>query len=418
MNRNLHKLFIKRKENNNNFLNVSTFAIQMSFTEIKITDNLSVQIFDTLKDIDAQLWNNISTQITFFQSYAFLEMIEEIQQTLEFRYVLVYKNQQLVASLYFQLLDFSFKNLVNYSSENQSKTNIKSSIKKYIANKNTKLLNLGNVFFTGDNGIIESRETQIIEFLPDFFDVVSSTFKNKKPTASLLANIYLKDEDKCIRFCDHAFHPFITEPDMFMQVDEKWHSINDYMQSVTSKYRVRTKKILSTSANILKKDFCLEDIQHYKDEIHSLYNNVVNHVAFNMAYLNVDFFEKVKILYSEKCVISGYFLNDILVGFSCIFFVEEDTLHVHYIGLNYDINKEYKLYNRMLLDFVEFAIKHQIKKIHFGRTATEIKTTIGAKPTPLRAYLKMHNRFFNMVLPSFLKRIKPPEFEVRNPFRE
>ena len=67
----------------------------------------------------------------------------------------------------------------------------------------------------------------------------------------MLANIYLKDEDKCIRFCDHAFHPFITEPDMFMQVDENWHSMVDYMQSLSSKYRVRTKKIISTSAMAL-----------------------------------------------------------------------------------------------------------------------------------------------------------------------
>lgn len=389
----------------------------MHFIEKKINNNLQLRIYSSLTEINEHSWNSINSTIPFYQTHAFLSMIQNIQPTLQFRYVLVFKNEQLVAALYFQLLDFSFKNLVNYSSENQQQQGVKTAVKKYISKKDTKLLNLGNVFFTGDNGIIANNDAEIIELLPDFFDAVSATFTNKKPTASLLANIYIKDEDKCIRFCEHAFHPFITEPDMFMQVDENWHSIADYMQSLSSKYRVRTKKILSTSSSIIRKEFTQEEICIYKNEIYALYNNVVNNVAFNMAMLDIDFFENAKKLYNDKCVISGYFLNDILVGFSCLFHVETATLHVHYIGLNYDVNKEYKLYNRMLLDFVEFAIQHQIKNIHFGRTATEIKTTIGAKPTPLRAYLKMHNRLFNMALPSFLKRIKPPEYEVRNPFK-
>jgi len=72
----------------------------------------------------------------------------------------------------------------------------------------------------------------------------------------------------------------------------------------------------------------------------------------------------------------------------------------------------------MLLDFVRFAIEHKKQQVHFGRTATEIKTTIGAQPQPLQAYLKMNNWLINASLPYFLKRIKPAEYTVRNPFKE
>jgi hypothetical protein len=71
----------------------------------------------------------------------------------------------------------------------------------------------------------------------------------------------------------------------------------------------------------------------------------------------------------------------------------------------------------MLLDFVKFAIEKEKYSIHFGRTATEIKTTIGAEPIPLHAYLKMSNRLMNASLPYFLKRIKPAEYVARNPFK-
>jgi hypothetical protein len=126
----------------------------------------------------------------------------------------------------------------------------------------------------------------------------------------------------------------------------------------------------------------------------------------------------MKLLYGDKCIILGYYLNDELVSFVCLFNVDISILHVHYIGLNYDINKEYKLYNRMLLDFVNLAIKHNKKHIHFGRTATEIKTTIGAVPTSLQAYLKMNNNVVNLTLPYFLSRIKPAAYIARNPFKE
>ncbi|HRH58702.1 MAG TPA: hypothetical protein PLS10_13710, partial [Chitinophagales bacterium] len=126
---------------------------------------------------------------------------------------------------------------------------------------------------------------------------------------------------------------------------------------------------------------------------------------------------EMKLLYGDKCTVTGYYLKDELVSFACLFHVDPTTLHVHYIGLNYEVNKEYKLYNRMLLDFVKFAIMKDKINIHFGRTATEIKTTIGAEPKALHAYLKMNNSIVNNTLPYFLKRIKPAEFIARNPFK-
>jgi hypothetical protein len=190
------------------------------------------------------------------------------------------------------------------------------------------------------------------------------------------------------------------------------------MNDLSSKYRVRARKVLSVSHNIHQKELSLEDIQSQRTSLEKLYNNVVNHVAFNMATLNIDFFEQMKNLYGEACTMYGYYLNEEMVSFACLFHVDPATLHVHYVGLDYEINKAYKLYNRMLLDFVRFAIEHKVQKVHFGRTATEIKSTIGAEPNPLQAYLKMSNSGVNAVVPYLLKRIKPQEYIARNPFRD
>ncbi len=388
----------------------------MLISKKEISNSTHCIIYSSLLDIDKDEWH-FKKDIPFYQSYDFLLVIEQIHPDLSFRYVCLQEYNQTIGFIYFQLLNFSFKNLVNYQTDESSSNYFIHRFKKYIAQKSTKLLHLGNVFFTGDNGVVLQKDISISTLLPKLFDIVRTSFNKQKPTASLLANIYVDDTVISEKFCEHAFRPFSTEPDLFMNINQEWNTMNDYLQHIISKYRVRANKIYTLTNEISIQSLTYDEIIEYKDNLHQLYDNVINNVAFNMAILNIDFFERMKQLYAERCVVSGYFFDGKLVGFTCLFHIEAESLHIHYIGLNYAINKELKLYNRMLLDFVAFAIQNKIKKLHFGRTATEIKTTIGAQPMPLNAYLKMHQRFYNLLLPSFLKRIKAPEYTVRNPFK-
>ena len=47
----------------------------------------------------------------------------------------------------------------------------------------------------------------------------------------------------------------------------------------------------------------------------------------------------------------SYYKNSVMVGFAFIFNVDDYIFTLHYIGLDYTINQQQKLYNRMLLDF-------------------------------------------------------------------
>ncbi|HRH58014.1 MAG TPA: hypothetical protein PLS10_10190, partial [Chitinophagales bacterium] len=160
----------------------------------------SIQIFESILLIDSNVWNSINEKIPFYQTYNFLSKIESIHKDIAFRYVLVSKDDKIIAALYVQMLDFSFKNLVNYGG--QASGGIKGKFKAFIAQKNTKLLNLGNVFFTGDKGVICRDEDMVIPFIPKIFKAIHSSFSEKKPSAFLVANIYLQDEDKCMDFCN------------------------------------------------------------------------------------------------------------------------------------------------------------------------------------------------------------------------
>lgn len=372
------------------------------------------QIYSSIDEIDENLWNSFIQNLNFYQSYQFLKIIESTQNEINCKYCLIYDNDILVGLAYFQLIDFKLHKLTQYNSTIQSNFFIER-LKNYFSQKTLKLLNLGNVFFTGDRGIIFNENEDIMQIIPELFEKVGASF-NFKIHAYLTSNITLSDEKKCRNFPIHGFHHFDTEPDMLLNLDNNWKTINDYTNALSSKYRVRLKKILSTSSSIEKRKLDIDDIEKYHDEISILFDNVMKKATFHLAELNIDFFRSNLKYLSSIFEMYGYFLNDKMCGFSS-FYICKGIIHVHYIGLDYDINYQYKLYNKMLIDVIQLAIENNIQKVHFGRTATEIKSTIGAKPIALNAYLKINNKIFNRFAPSVLKRIKIPEFIIREPFK-
>lgn len=384
--------------------------------QLSLSDEYTLHVYEQVAAVGKLVWDSIHPQAPFYQRFDFLQLIEQLPSDMQFRYVLLYRKEELLGAVYVQSLVFHYHNLVQYHTESGGL--FKNMMKRFFDGKTTALLNVGNVFFTGDTGIIAQDQDAVLEFLPDILHRVRDTFARAKPAAFLIASVSQQDRQRCRRYCQRSFHDFVTEPDMYMSVRPEWQQMDDYMQSLSSKYKVRSRKIFKVSEALVVKNLSIQDIETEEPRLEQLYTNVVNHVAFNMATLHVSFFKKVKALYGDKCMLYGYYLHGELVSFACLFQVEPGYLHVHYIGLNYEYNKSLKLYNRMLLDFVEVAIQRRVHTIHFGRTATEIKTTIGATPKPLQAFLQMNNRLLNASLPYFLKRIKPQEYIVRHPFKE
>ena len=92
-------------------------------------------------------------------------------------------------------------------------------------------------------------------------------------------------------------------------------------------------------------------------------------------------------------------------------------LDAHFIGLNYRLNKAHAIYPRILNDYVRIGIENKVAVINLGRTASEIKTTIGAAPLELSCYIKHKSPFINALVRPFFKRIQIKSFKQHNPFK-
>ena len=64
------------------------------------------------------------------------------------------------------------------------------------------------------------------------------------------------------------------------------------------------------------------------------------------------------------------------------------------------------------------AIESKAELISFGRTALEMKTTVGAIPVPHNAYIKLNNGMLNSLIKHLLPEKTSEDWIPRNPFRE
>lgn len=375
--------------------------------QLTIENSITLRIYESINELNQKEWDNQLPTIPFYQKFQYLEHLEHTQKQIKFRYIQVYKEQLLLGSIYFQQLDFQMKNIFQYNSNNKIKL-----LKNYFSKKQIKLLYLGNVYFTGDTGIITENTNKIYDLLPKIFRITDNTFSIKS-FAYLVTDI---PEISHINLTTDGFQILHTEPDLNFKLNNDWHNFDDYLNSLSSKYRIRSKKILMVSSVIEHKVLSHDEILLYKTDIERLFNNVMDNAQFYISPLNCNFFVNKQDNAENICQIIGYFLENKMVGYINLYSCNK-IIHVHYIGLDYQINNNNKLYNRMLLDVVKLGIENRTVSIHFGRTATEIKTTIGAKPSYFRSYVKFSNYFMNILGSYYLKRILPPEFIIRNPFK-
>lgn len=73
----------------------------------------------------------------------------------------------------------------------------------------------------------------------------------------------------------------------------------------------------------------------------------------------------------------------------------------------------------MLLDMVEFGIRQRFKRIIFGRTALEIKSTVGAAPVEIVGLIRHTHPVINLFMEKVFSSVSPKaDWIQRNPFKK
>lgn len=376
--------------------------------------NLTSTTLNSVSDIDDSCWQSVNKDNNTYFSSKFLHAFEASNPNIDFKYILVSKGDTPVAMANIQIIELSVDVILK---------NIKlaSWLKRFInflfCKSNIYIMFCGNVFLSGEHGIIICEDVDKKDVIQMIGSEIDKLIKNTKP----LHAVFIKDfveESRLLTddFKKFGFAPMHVEPNMIISINPEWHSFEDYKSSLKSKYRIKVNKADTTSAKLKTKRFCEKDFAVYKDELQQLYQNTIDNANFNAQVLNLDTYIRLRESYFEDFIVKAYFLNDKLVGFLSAL-ANNHHLDAHFIGLDYSLNKTHAIYPRILNDYIRIGIEKKASYINLGRTASEIKTTVGAEPVELTCYIKHKRRTINSVLKPFIKRIQIKDFKRHQPFK-
>lgn len=207
-----------------------------------------------------------------------------------------------------------------------------------------------------------------------------------------------------------------TSPRMVLELDPGWRSFEDYLGALRSKFRVKAKRAYAKSSQLELRPLSAEDIAAERGRLEELYSGVVDRAGFRMGAGCAGALVPLRRALGPEFVVQGYLLDGVLVGFMTAF-EQGGRLDAHCVGFDYGLNREHSIYPRMLYDYLRIALERGLSAVDYGRTAEEIKSTVGAVPVPTRAHLRHRSALFNPLLGLVTANIQPGAQPLRQPFK-
>ena len=374
---------------------------------------LKSKTFNTVDSIPKLYWDSLNCTNNIYYSPEFLKAFEIANTDIEFNYIFILKDEEAVAFANTQIVTIGIETITKNIAMSLKLKNI---VNNLFCNNHIKVLFCGNVFLSGEYGTFLKEGEPKVETFKAIAKAVKKLYRCKR-----LSTIFIKDfEDESLYITDHLkafdYASMHVEPNMIIHLDSAWNSFEDYTSALKSKYRVKANRADAKSELLEVKNFSKEDIEFYKDELQSLYQNTIDNADFNAQILNLNTYTHLKNTYKDNFIVKGYFLDGKLVGFLSAM-QNADHLDAHFIGIDYSNNKEYAIYPRILNDYVRLGIETKSSQINLGRTASEIKSTLGAQPKTLTCYCRHKYGLPNKILKPFIKNVHIKTFKQHQPFK-
>ncbi len=372
-------------------------------------------LYFSINELNKVDWNFIKTDSVFL-TINYLQSIEStVSDVTQFIYVIYYDGKKKpIGKSVFQLLHYDTSTF-NFDS---IPCNFRNNILRRFLNKNLTILIAGNIFSTGENGFYFNDSFSSKNAFIAINKAIKSIEKSNKQINYTVFKEFLNANNHTeILTRKYNYLKFNIDVNMVLTIKNTWQNFEDIASEFKTKYRSRSNAILQKSKAITIKEFTLLDIENNAIKLEELYQQVLKNSNFNIGIFTLNTFIKLKENLPNNYSLFGYYVNGKLIGFRSAF-INNTVLETSFIGIDYSVNKNYNLYQKMLMDFVTYGLENNLQSIGFGRTAETIKSCVGAQPVDLDLFIKSRKLYGKLLLKILVKNINPTEFSLRSPFRK
>lgn len=376
------------------------------------------QIFSDLHNLP-ESWDKIAASNVFLQSRYLSVLTTAAPSNMKCFFVVLYVNNELAGVGLLQYIDLSaIQSVGNGKAKIQNK--FRDFVMKVMASK---VLFVGNNMLSGQNAFVLSDSLSLEKAMVLLQKASNEWVSKQQKLGNKTHLISFKDFESSEKMylqkhVSDACFCFEIQPNMVFNVKKEWQSFDDYVASLTKKYRDQFKRARKKSLPLQKRKLSIEDLHILQDRMYELYQFVAKQASFNTFYLPLNHWVVFKENLQDDFLVYGYFKDDLLIGFNTLV-RNGNNMETYFLGYDMQYQKEYMLYLNMLYDMIAFSVNQGFSSINFGRTALEIKSSVGATAVPLHGFILHQNKLINPYLKYFFKWLEPKvHWEVRNPFRD
>lgn len=381
---------------------------------------LRCEIASSLDDILYDTWNLLAAGASPFLQIEYLSSLSNnLPESDKCWFCLVYRGEDLVGIAVFHLTSFE----ADQFSANLSSNTVGNLMRRsFNASESAiRVLLCGNAYATGVHGFRFSDDLTPPESMDALCyaltDILRAEERAGTPIHAVLAKDFFAHTQllvRALRKC--GFREFESDPAMIVPIHPSWQTFSDYLNAMNSKFRTKANSALKRSAILKRKMLNAHEIAQWEMELFELYSQVLGRADFKLGKISSSALAALLQSKTLSTGVAGYFLEDTLVGFT-VHAENNCGLEAHLVGIDYTVNSQFAIYPRMLYDFIDTAIQLQKEWVSFGRTAGEIKSSVGAFPVPLTCCVRHPGKLPNFLLRMIVAFVKPAEFPVRNPWK-
>lgn len=385
-------------------------------------NDYTFELYNRVDDLPNS-WDGLVQEEDLFLHASYLKALEASPpQGMGLRFLLLKKENKPVGAVLLQLIDYTLQDSLKGLEEGKQRTWREWLRYKLASVLNFKILIVGNLLLSGDHAYyFDPRalsEAEGLKLIAESLPAINQQLAQQKQRTS---GVLFKDSlsDSLPLKGQGLFHKVSFQPNMVFALNPAWTTLEEYLGSLQSKYRVRAKRAFRKGNGIKRTEWSLSDIQEHQKEIFALYRSIANKAEFNIINLTEEYIPALKHSLQDRFRLFAYHDQEgNFIGFNTLI-QNGREYDAHFLGLDETSNRNHQLYLNMLLDMVRHSIeKEGVDQIVFGRTALEIKSSIGAKPECMFCYAQHYNPVFNLLIGWLIRKFDPRiEWTPRHPFK-
>ncbi len=371
---------------------------------------------DSVNYLDAQSWDTVTAHDSLFLSRSYLRVLEEAgPDNLRQRYALIYRGREAVAAVAAQSVKVSLARV--------RKTARQDSMSAPLERLEEKMLVCGNLLSWGMHGVSFAPHEDRSTLWPAVAEALYRLRRADKlfgdTSFVMVKDITDEHSEGASVLSRFSYRQLETEPNMILEIAPRWRTYDDYLGSLTSKYRKTAKQIEKdvAASGCSVDELDRAEVSRNSKTLHDLYLQTHRNARLRLVTLSPQFLPTLADRLGEDMRTTVVRRDNELLGFVTTV-RDGDTAVGYYIGFDRKANVEFPIYFRLLQAVVDDAIQFGCRRLSLGRTALEPKARLGAQPAPLRVWIRHRIPMLNILVRGLLNTISHhDEAPVRNPFK-